>query len=396
MATFIALTNELRGSRNKAAAIFFIVASCCGITWPKNERGEPLLPARSTLGYHQVVAAVAAQLQCVYAFFEHASAAQAAGRNPILDANNALSSDGCSTNGKQFESIVMKTADGPLVVAIEPTAALGGHAAAKVDFLLGKLNELGGLAKALAAEKALPPSCDGLNASPEDVISVGAIGAFTTDSAAVERKFVELLGEEKAKHVAGKGGAEDYHKLPADGSARALAQLRIEPGGGVQLRLAVFARPLALVAEDAAASEEELFCDEEELVVREARVKYEALMAKWRLDNMTKAQVERLSAIVWINCLMHSTVHAVDGMMDELNARLIVSIGDEWMSALRTLQTGAQAKEGARRPRPRRTAPRPPRERDAPPIHSPVRAARSRRRRSRPPRAQPSKSKSTT
>ena len=392
MATFIALTNELRGSRNKAAAIFFIVASCCGITWPKNERGEPLLPARSTLGAHQVVAAVAAEVQCAIAFCEHASAAQAAGRNPILDANNALSSDGCSTNGKQFESVIMNTANGPLVVAIEPTAALGGHAASKVDFLLGKLKELSVLAKALAAENALPPSCAGLNASPEDVISVAAIGAFTTDSAAVERKFVELLGEEKAKHVAGKGGAEDYHKLPADGSARALAQLCIEPGGRVKLRLAVFARPLALVAAEAAPSDEELFCDEEELAVREARVKYEALMGKWRLDNMAKAQVERLSSIVWINCLMHSTVHAVDGMMDELNARLVVSIGDERMSELRALLTGAQAKEGARRPRPRRTAPRPPRGPDAPPIHSPVRAARSRR----PPRAQPSKSKSTT
>ena len=106
----MSLTNELRSSRNKVAAVFYVVAACCGITWPENERGEPLLPSRSTLGSHRALAAAVGDTQVVEALLEHASAAQAAGGSAILEANNAFSSDGCTTNGKQFESIIMNTA----------------------------------------------------------------------------------------------------------------------------------------------------------------------------------------------------------------------------------------------------------------------------------------------
>ncbi len=102
----MSLTSELRSSRNKVAAVFYVVAACCGITWPENERGEPLLP----LGSHQALAAAVRDTQVVEARLEHSSAAQAAGGSAILEANNAFSSDGCTTNGKQFESIIMNTA----------------------------------------------------------------------------------------------------------------------------------------------------------------------------------------------------------------------------------------------------------------------------------------------
>jgi hypothetical protein len=66
----------------------------------RDERGEPLLPARSahsTLASHRAVAAIAAQIQCVEAFFARACAAQALGRDSINGAINGYTSSTAAT-----------------------------------------------------------------------------------------------------------------------------------------------------------------------------------------------------------------------------------------------------------------------------------------------------------
>jgi hypothetical protein len=66
---------------------------------------------------------------------------------------------------------------------------------------------------------------------------------------------------------------------------------------------------------------------------------------------LPERQRKIVGKIIWINCLMHATVHGIDGMMDMLNAKLLQMLGAEKMAELRGLQTGTSAKSEGERPR---------------------------------------------
>mmetsp|Transcript_49568 Transcript_49568/g.113523 ORF Transcript_49568/g.113523 Transcript_49568/m.113523 type:complete len:265 (-) Transcript_49568:717-1511(-) len=172
---------------------------------------------------------------------------------------------------------------------------------------------------------------------------MAAVSMQCTDSAANERASVALDALHKKGQVAFHLGEHMSLQLPSDGSARAFAALKTQPDGGVNLTLKVFCLPsevdIDLLDEESAEQLAEV-----DRARASALIALQHAMGAWHAANISSAALASLGEMIWINCLMHATVHGVDGFMDALNEKLVAALGEDEMAVLRGLQTGTSAK----------------------------------------------------
>jgi hypothetical protein len=141
-----------------------------------------------------------------------------------------MSGDGCTTNGSNFESTVVRfAADNPvtcavgvksLVSSISATAALGSTSQHKSNDKIAECSRLRGVAEQLAARTSTAASGGALH-RPE-CITMAAVSTQCTDSTANERASVALDAVHKKGQVAFHLGEHMSLKLPGarDGARR--------------------------------------------------------------------------------------------------------------------------------------------------------------------------------
>ena len=319
--------------------VAFVLEHIAGIVWPKTKSGGFVLPCRSTVLSHLPTLSVLNDMQIAEAILAQARDVGAAGGHKVLDFHAAMSADGCTTNGSQFESLVLRFGEQQFALSA-PSNALGSTAEHKFADIEGGFARLRAVTEELL--KVTRTDVNGCEHVDPKHISPCIVSSMTTDSAAAERRTAELLADFKRAELPAQLG-EEMADLLDDLNPRVFASVAAT-GGRVRLSLKVFARePEAEEPQRGSQADDE---------AAERLLRFKKKMGQWRVDSLPEAERTSLGEVVWINCLMHATVHGVDAMMDKLNSRLVAALGPDRMETLRSRQTGTSAKSAGEGPAP--------------------------------------------
>jgi 2-dehydro-3-deoxyphosphogalactonate aldolase len=187
--------SELHISINTVSSVVaFVLEHIAGIVWPKTKSGGFVLPCRSTVLSHVPTLSVLNDIQIAEAILAQARDVGAAGGHKVIDFNAAMSADGCTTNGSQFESLVLRFGEQQFALSA-PSNALGSTAEHKLADIEGGFARLRAVAEEL--QKVTSTDVNGCEHVDPKVISPCIVSSMTTDSAAAERLTVERLAELK-------------------------------------------------------------------------------------------------------------------------------------------------------------------------------------------------------